>query len=106
MLDQELLMQITEYMKNLKVPTNEEKEFKTDGIFIQIGLIPNSDFIKDTVETTKFDEIVINDRCETNIKGIFACGDVTTIPYKQIIMAMGEGAKAAISASNYLTIEN
>ena len=86
--------------------TSEEKEFKTDGIFIQIGLIPNSDFIKDTVETTKFGEIVINDRCETNIKGIFACGDVTTTPYKQIIIAMGEGAKAAISASNYLTIEN
>jgi alkyl hydroperoxide reductase subunit F len=69
-----------------------------DGIFVQIGLIPNSNFIKNTVETNKFGEIIIDEKCRTNIPGIYAAGDVTNIPYKQIIIAMGEGAKAGLAS--------
>lgn len=72
------------------------------GVFVQIGLVPNSDFLGDAVERTRFGEIVINAKGETNVPGIFAAGDVTTVPYKQIIVAMGEGAKAALSAFDYL----
>lgn len=69
-----------------------------DGIFVQIGLLPNSGFVKDIVETTKFGEIVVDVKGRTNVPGIYAAGDVTTTPYKQIIIAMGEGAKAALAA--------
>jgi alkyl hydroperoxide reductase subunit F len=72
------------------------------GVFVQIGLVPNSAFAKDLVETTKFGEIVVNERCETSEPGIFACGDVTTVPYKQIVIAMGEGSKASLSAFDYM----
>ena len=69
---------------------------------MQIGLVPNSKFLGDLVEKNKFGEIVINERCQTNREGIFACGDVTDVPYKQIIIAMGEGAKAGLSTFEYL----
>lgn len=69
-----------------------------DGIFVQIGLLPNSGFIKNIVETTKFGEIIVDVKGRTNVPGIYAAGDVTTVPYKQIIIAMGEGAKAALAA--------
>jgi len=69
-----------------------------DGIFVQIGLLPNSGFVKDVVETTKFGEIVVDNKNRTTVKGIYAAGDVTTVPYKQIVIAMGEGAKAALAA--------
>jgi alkyl hydroperoxide reductase subunit F len=69
-----------------------------DGVFVQIGLLPNSGFIKDLVETTKFGEIIVDNKGRTSVKGIYAAGDVTTTPYKQIIIAMGEGAKAALAA--------
>lgn len=93
-----------------KVTAIEYKDRATDalhkqdlaGVFVQIGLVPNSAFVKDLVEQTKFGEIVINERCETNVPGIYACGDVTTVPYKQIVIAMGEGSKAALSAFDYL----
>jgi alkyl hydroperoxide reductase subunit F len=77
-----------------------------DGIFVQIGLLPNSGFIKDIVETTKFGEIMIDQKGRTNVKGIYAAGDVTTVPYKQIIIAMGEGAKAALAAFEDQMISN
>jgi len=73
-------------------------QIPVDGIFVQIGLIPNSNFIKNTVETNKFGEILIDEKCRTNIPGIYAAGDVTNIPYKQIIIAMGEGAKAGLAS--------
>ena len=73
-----------------------------EGVFVQIGLVPNTDFVKDTVERTKFGEIVIDTRGTTSVPGIFAAGDCTTVPYKQIIIAMGEGAKASLSAFDYL----
>ncbi len=78
--------------------TKEMIKVDLDGIFVQIGLLPNSGFIKDVVETTKFGEIVIDAKGRTNVPGIYAAGDVTTVPYKQIIIAMGEGAKAALAA--------
>jgi alkyl hydroperoxide reductase subunit F len=82
----------------------EDRKTKTimkvdlDGIFVQIGLLPNSGFVKDIVETTKFGEIIVDVKGRTNVPGIYAAGDVTTVPYKQIIIAMGEGAKAALAA--------
>lgn len=72
------------------------------GVFVQIGLLPNSDIFKDIVNRTRFGEIEVNDRCETSAEGVFACGDVTTTPYKQIVVATSEGAKAALSAFDYI----
>ena len=72
------------------------------GVFVQIGLIPNSDFLQGIVELSPYGEVVINERNETSEAGIYACGDVTTVPYKQIVIAMGEGSKAALSALDYL----
>ncbi|MBE8221800.1 MAG: alkyl hydroperoxide reductase subunit F [Bdellovibrionales bacterium] len=78
--------------------TEKIKQVSLDGVFVQIGLLPNSKFIKDIVETNSFGEIIIDNKCRTNIKGIYAAGDVTTVPFKQIIIAMGEGAKASLTA--------
>jgi alkyl hydroperoxide reductase subunit F len=78
--------------------TNELKDYKLDGIFVQIGLLPNSQFVKDIVQTNKMGEIIVDEKNRTNVKGIFAAGDVTTIPFKQIIISMGDGAKAALAA--------
>ncbi|MGZ4926263.1 MAG: NAD(P)/FAD-dependent oxidoreductase [Halobacteriota archaeon] len=75
------------------------------GIFIEIGLIPNSDIVKDLVLFNKNNEIVVSYDCSTSLPGIFAAGDVTTVPEKQIIVAAGEGAKAAISAYKHLLKE-
>lgn len=78
--------------------TEKAIEVELDGIFVQIGLLPNSQFIKDIVETTKYGEIVVDNKGRSSVKGIYAAGDVTTTPYKQIIISMGEGAKAALAA--------
>lgn len=80
----------------------EEKTLDVQGIFVEIGLIPNSDFAVD-LEKNERKEIVVNQRNETNIPGIFAAGDVTNVPEKQIIIAAGEGAKAVLSAFRYLS---
>ncbi|MDQ8024009.1 MAG: alkyl hydroperoxide reductase subunit F [Moraxellaceae bacterium] len=80
----------------------EAKHVELEGVFVQIGLVPNTDFLKGTVELSRFGEIIIDDKCHTNVPGVFAAGDVTTVPYKQIIIATGEGAKAALSAFDYL----
>jgi alkyl hydroperoxide reductase subunit F len=79
----------------------KEEQLAVQGVFIEIGLIPNSEFAKD-VEKNQFGEIKVNSRNETNIPGIFAAGDVTDVPEKQIIIAAGEGSKAALSAFRYL----
>ncbi len=76
----------------------EIKNIELDGVFVQIGLVPNSAFIKDVVETNKYGEIVVDGKCRTNVANIYAAGDVTTVPFKQIIIAMGEGAKAALTS--------
>jgi len=72
------------------------------GVFVQIGLVPNTEFLKGTIELSKFGEIIVDAKCHTSVPGIFAAGDVTTVPYKQIIIATGEGAKAALSAFDHL----
>lgn len=78
--------------------SHEMKKLALDGVFVQIGLLPNSSFVKDVVEVTRFGEIVVDNKGRTSSQGIYAAGDVTTVPYKQIIIAMGEGAKAALAA--------
>ncbi len=78
--------------------TEEAKKIELDGIFVQIGLAANSDVFKELVATNRFGEIEVDAHCRTNIPGVYAAGDVTNVPYKQIIIAMGEGAKAALSA--------
>jgi NADH-dependent peroxiredoxin subunit F len=77
--------------------SDEEKSFQVDGVFIQIGLLPNSGFAKEALELTKFGEIVVDPKGRTSVPGIYAAGDVTTVPYKQIVIAMGEGAKVALA---------
>ena len=83
--------------------TGEEHLVELSGVFVQIGLVPNTDFLKGgQVELSKFGEIIVDAKCHTNVPGVFAAGDVTTVPYKQIIIASGEGAKAALSAFDHL----
>lgn len=72
------------------------------GAFVQIGLLPNTNWLGDTVARNRIGEIEVDARGETNVKGVFAAGDCTTVPYKQIIISAGEGAKAALSAFDYL----
>ncbi|WP_148371407.1 alkyl hydroperoxide reductase subunit F [Bacteroides bouchesdurhonensis] len=78
--------------------TEEERLVELDGVFVQIGLTANSGVFRDLVETNRPGEIVIDAFCRTNVPGVYAAGDVSTVPYKQIIISMGEGAKAALSA--------
>ncbi|MCL6416975.1 alkyl hydroperoxide reductase subunit F [Aestuariirhabdus sp. Z084] len=85
--------------------TETRHELALDGVFVQIGLVPNSGFLGNLVEQSRFGEIVINEKCQTSESGIYACGDVTTVPYKQIVVAMGEGAKASLSSFEYLLSE-
>lgn len=77
-------------------------EIELEGIFVQIGLVPNTEWLKDTVALSNRGEIEIDHRGETSRPGIFAAGDCTTVPYKQIVIAMGEGSKASLSAFDYL----
>lgn len=78
--------------------TNEERDYPLDGIFVQIGLAANSAPFRDALETTPTGEIKTDAFCRTTLPGVYAAGDVSDVPYKQIIIAMGEGAKAALSA--------
>lgn len=89
-------------IKYLDRATENTTKLPLAGVFVQIGLAPNSDFVGQQVELSKHGEIIIDEKSRTNVPGIFACGDVTTVPYKQIVIAMGEGAKAALSAFDYL----
>ena len=73
-----------------------------EGVFIEIGLIPNSEPFKEILPLNSYGEIVVNFANETSIAGLFAAGDVTNVPEKQIVVAAGEGAKAALQASRYL----
>jgi NADH-dependent peroxiredoxin subunit F len=78
--------------------TDVVHEVALDGVFVQIGLVPNSSIVKDIVDTNRFGEIVVDAKNRTSASGVYAAGDVTTVPFKQIVIAMGEGAKAALSA--------
>jgi alkyl hydroperoxide reductase subunit F len=82
--------------------TLEKKSIPCRGVFIQVGLMPNTEFCQGLVDLNAKGEIVINPDCSTNIRGIFACGDVTDCFGKRIVIASGEGAKAALSARKYL----
>jgi len=82
--------------------TEKVHHVELEGVFVQIGLVPNTEFLKGTIELSKFGEIVVDAKGHTNVPGIFAAGDATTVPYKQIIIAAGEGSKAALSAFDYL----
>ncbi len=82
--------------------TGEEHLVELEGVFVQIGLVPNTEWLKGTVELSKFGEIVVDAKGQTNLPGVFAAGDCTTVPYKQIVIAAGDGAKAALSAFDYL----
>ncbi|HLV77948.1 MAG TPA: alkyl hydroperoxide reductase subunit F [Marinobacter sp.] len=82
--------------------TGESHHIELEGVFVQIGLVPNTEWLKGDIELSPHGEIVVNDRNETSIPGIFAAGDATTVPYKQIVISMGEGAKAALSAFDFM----
>lgn len=82
--------------------TGDVHHLKLQGVFILIGLIPNTDWLDGTVERNRFGEIIVDSRGATNVPGVFAAGDCTNTPYKQIIIAMGSGANAALGAFDYL----
>ncbi|AWF81954.1 alkyl hydroperoxide reductase subunit F [Microbulbifer sp. A4B17] len=83
--------------------TGENKQLDLAGVFVQIGLVPNTEFLKETdVEMNRIGEIVIDERGATSVPGVYAAGDATTVPYKQIVISMGAGATAALGAFDYL----
>jgi alkyl hydroperoxide reductase subunit F len=82
--------------------TGELRHVELQGVFIQIGLVPNTDWLGDTMERTRFGEIVVNHHGATSLPGVFAAGDCTNVPYKQIIISMGSGANSALGAFDYL----
>ena len=82
--------------------SGETHWLELEGIFVQIGLLPNTDFLKGTIDLNRMGEIVVDDKGRTSVPGVFAAGDCTSVPYKQIIIAMGEGAKASLSAFDHL----
>jgi len=78
--------------------SGEEHRLELAGVFVQIGLVPNSRFLGDLVQTNRYGEILVDEKCRTSQPGIYAAGDVTNVPYKQIVVALGEGAKASLAA--------
>ncbi len=82
--------------------TGIEHHVDVAGVFVQIGLVPNTEFIKGIVELSRYGEILVDAKGHTNVSGVFAAGDCTTVPYKQIVIAAGDGSKAALSAFDYL----
>ena len=87
--------------------SEEERKFALEGVFVQIGLVPNTEWLENSdLELSPHGEIVIDSQGKTNLPGIFAAGDCTTVPYKQIVVAMGAGSKAALSAFDYLIRNN
>lgn len=82
--------------------TGTQHDISLDGVFVQIGLIPNTEWLKGAVDLSPYGEIEVNDRAQTSVNGVFAAGDATTVPYKQIVIAAGQGATAALSAFDHL----
>ena len=93
---------MVEGMRIRDFKSGQEKELAVGGVFVEIGLIPNSEFIKRVVTLSRLGEIEVNGANQTGIPGLFAAGDVTTVPEKQIVVAAGEGAKATLQAHRYL----
>ena len=84
------------------IKTGKSQQLDVTGVFIEIGLVPNADLVKDLLKLNEDGEVPVNCSCETEIPGLYAAGDVTTVPEKQIVIAAGEGAKAALQAHKYL----
>jgi NADH-dependent peroxiredoxin subunit F len=84
------------------IRTGKSQQLEVTGVFIEIGLVPNSDLVKDLLKLNENGEVPVNCSCETEIPGLYAAGDVTTVPEKQIVIAAGEGAKASLQAHRYL----
>src|SRR5699024_4091585 len=82
--------------------TNEDEHIELDGVCVQIGLVPNTDWLDDSIKKTKMGEIIVDKNGATNVPGIFAAGDCTDSAYKQIIISMADGATAALGAFDYL----
>ncbi|MDZ7893002.1 MAG: alkyl hydroperoxide reductase subunit F [Rhodoferax sp.] len=89
-------------LKFIDRATGTEHHVVLEGVFVQIGLVPNTEFLKGVVDLSKFGEIVVDAKGHTNVPGVFAAGDCTTVPYKQIVIAASEGSKAALSAFDHL----
>jgi alkyl hydroperoxide reductase subunit AhpF len=81
---------------------DHRRVIEVQGVFVEIGLMPNSSLFVDTLATNQKGEILIDNECRTGMAGVFACGDVSDVPFKQVVVAAGDGAKAALSAYNYL----
>ena len=84
------------------IKSDEKKTLNVTGVFIEIGLVPNSNAVKELIKLNKWGEVPVSCACETTMPGLYAAGDVTDVPEKQIIVAAGEGAKAALQANRYL----
>ena len=82
--------------------SGQEHALELAGVFVQIGLVPNTEWLKGSLELSRYGEILIDAHCATSVPGVFAAGDATTVPFKQIVIAAGEGAKAALSAFDHL----
>jgi NADH-dependent peroxiredoxin subunit F len=82
--------------------TGENRRVEVEGVFVQIGLVPNTEWLRGTIELSKHGEIIVDAKGQTSVPGVFAAGDATTVPYKQIIIAAGDGAKAALSAFDHI----
>jgi alkyl hydroperoxide reductase subunit F len=82
--------------------TGASHHLELAGVFVQIGLVPNTGWLKDTLALSQYGEIEVDSRGQTSLPGVFAAGDVTTVPYKQIVIALGDGAKAALGAFDHL----
>jgi hypothetical protein len=82
--------------------STETKRIELEGVFVQIGLVPNTEWLKGTIELSSHGEIVVDAKGATSLPGVFAAGDVTTTPFKQIVIAVGDGAKASLGAFDYL----
>jgi len=82
--------------------SGEARRVEVEGCFVQIGLVPNTEWLRGTLELSKHGEIIVDAKGATSLPGVFAAGDVTTVPFKQIIIAAGDGAKAALGAFDYL----
>ncbi len=94
--------QVVEKIVVQNIESNEDQELEVNGVFVEIGLIPNSEFAQSVVALNQDREVVTDCRAKTNIPGLFAAGDISSGPDKQIVIAAGDGAKAALSAYDYL----
>ncbi|MFQ6135175.1 MAG: NAD(P)/FAD-dependent oxidoreductase [Nitrososphaerales archaeon] len=93
---------VVESIKALNLKSGSEEEYKVDGVFVELGYVARTDFVKDFVNLNDRREVIVDKECRTSHKGVFAAGDVTDMPFKQIVISAGQGSIAALSAYNYL----